>query len=176
MRLTSSKKFFLNVIRRTGTLRIGFPNQAVEWENGNQCQRSKLLTGQPSSKRGRVLLNIRLLLSLNAPKIQRIVVLYLSEVKDRFPFLDRKYTTKQHLDLKGSCMEYVRPAQENSRFGNLGVASVVEAYVKRPFRHHGRQKRSTWEESWRLLSGQFRFSYDRGRPRVSTFGTEWGDN
>ncbi len=39
-------------------------------------------------------------------------------------------------DPKGSCTECIRPFKENPRVGHLAVASTVEAYVKRSFRHH----------------------------------------
>ncbi len=90
MPLTYFKKFFPNVIRRTSTLRIGFPKPSGGMKKGNQYQRGNFLRGPLSFQRGRVLLKIRLLLSLNEPEIHRILVLYLSEVKDGFLFLGRE--------------------------------------------------------------------------------------
>ncbi len=116
--------------------------------------------------------------------MKRFFVRFLSELKDRFPFLDlgtrvvpqpktsclgrksslyvRVTQPNDSPDPKGSCMEYVRPVKEHYRFGNLAVASAVAAYVKRSFRHRERQKRSTKEESCWLQCGQFLCPYDRG--------------
>ncbi len=121
-------------------------------KKGNQYQRGNVFRGP---QRGRVLLRIRHLLSLNEPEIHRIFALYLSEVKDRFPFLGRETSVVPQLqtswsrrksgryarvtrlnntpDPEGSCMVRERSDKKNPRFGNLAVASAIEAYVKPSF-------------------------------------------
>ncbi len=83
--------FFPDVMRRTGTLRIWFPNKAYKWKKGNQHQQRNVPARTLSSQCGCMLLEIRPL-SLHEPKIHRVLVLYLSEAKDRFPSLDQDTT------------------------------------------------------------------------------------